>query len=205
MATALTRCCPGNGPKIIWKFIGTGHSWSSNRMRTAMMTHHHHRHGTVFPKIYLRALGMSIISGGEFGSWGKTPFTCHLLRLNAFYMQIYPGQLVRMRRYWHRKFPFTIFNEPSMLYAYFFKNMIDAILGMLRLRLWNLNIYDQRSCIYGAEIFMILLHEIIYLSLLFGGYLSSETCFLRLTKFIKLLSFKGRHYATEEYANVVFI
>jgi len=71
---------------------------------------------------------MSIISGGEFGSWGKTPFTCNLLRLNAFYMQIYPGQLARMRR--HRTPSSFLWFLMSLLFSVC--PMIDAILGMLR-------------------------------------------------------------------------
>jgi len=163
-------------------------------MRTStMMTHH--RHGTVFPKIYLNALWMSIISGGEFGSWGKTPFTCNLLRLNAFYMQIYPGQLARMRR--HRTPSSFLWFIMSLLYSVC--PMIDAILGMLRVLrnfrcVWNLNIYDQRSCIYGAEIFMILLHKIIPFFLFPVWLLTSicfpQTCFLRRKMFLNYVLLK---------------
>lgn len=98
---ALTRRCrPGNRTKIIWKFIGRTR-WPTTGM------------GQFSRRFISTVLWMSIISGGEFGSWRKTPFTCNLLRLNAFYMQMHPGQLGRIcQDTEHRKFPFMIFNEP---------------------------------------------------------------------------------------------
>jgi len=64
-------------------------------------------------------------------SWGKTPFTCNLLRLNAFYMQIHPGSWSAGQdaKILNTKFLFMIFNEPSFWVC----SMIDAILGMLQM------------------------------------------------------------------------
>lgn len=116
---ALTRRCrPGNRTKIIWKFIGRTR-WPTTGM------------GQFSRRFISTVLWMSIISGGEFGSWRKTPFTCNLLRLNAFYMQMHPGQLGRIcQDTEHRKFPFMIFNEPPF---FRFASWLMQILGMLRL------------------------------------------------------------------------
>jgi len=163
-------------------------------MRTrTMMTHH--RHGTVFPKIYLNALWMSIISGGEFGSWGKTPFTCNLLRLNAFYMQIYPGQLARMRR--HRTPSSFLWFIMSLLYSVC--PMIDAILGCCECyaifgvcEIWifmtNGHVYMVRKFLWSCciKLFRFFLFPVWLLT----SICFPQTCFLRRKMFLSYVLLK---------------